>query len=227
MKLFSRFFLLTAVLGSIGTSPLAQAANALEPAFCNPATFSKYEVKYSGKAPERLHVYKIGQLTLAGMAVGNSNVSDVIGVAKKYSTAGTRDKYCTWYLNDGNKEASQEFDYNPLPKPTGSQYDSMSKKWMSIVGDEFDQEALSFVSCAEDFKYIGMGCDGQKHRGPTVFGMLLSYAGCSPANSVAIVNKIWGENGITPQMRKALAQKGADLALAHPQKAQIIRDLLN
>ena len=51
------------ILAAIGFGSSAMA----EPAYCDPAQFGKYEVKYNGRRPSSLHVYKLGRLTVAGI----------------------------------------------------------------------------------------------------------------------------------------------------------------
>jgi hypothetical protein len=203
-------------------------ANAAEPAFCNPATFKNYEIKHTGSSsPSRLKVYKIGALTVAGMAIGNSKVQDVISVAETYADVKPSENYCTWYLNDGNEEAQKTFVWNYVPRPTGTNYQDMGNIYMKALGDEFDQNSVSFVSCAVNAGYIGMGCDGMRHRGPSVFAMLLAYAGCSPENAAAVATQIWGNNGIKTQMRAELGKRAAAVRAANPNLAKQLQSLMS
>lgn len=197
-----------------------------EPAYCDMQTFLSKEVKYNGAAPSRLHVFKLGKIYLAGMAVGNSKPSDVKGVSATYSNSTNADKFCTWYLNDGNQEAANLFNWRNLPRPSGSDYSGMSAQYMTTLGDQFDEASTNMVSCAVNHGYIGLGCDGMKHRGPTVLPMVLAYSGCSPAKAVAISNKLWGENGISVQMREAIAQKAYDLGVKHPDASKSLREAM-
>ena len=87
---------------------------------------------------------------------------------------------------------------------------------MKILGNEFDLAPINFVSCAAEAGYIAIGCDGMKHRGPTVMAMLLAYSGCTPDHAATIATQIWGNNGITTQMRSAISKRAAELATSHP-----------
>jgi hypothetical protein len=209
-------------------NPFANAANATQPAFCEPSNFKKFEVQYNAKQkPQNLHVYKIGGLTLAGLAVGHSQVSDVVALAQTFSSAGASENYCTWYLNDGNKDAQKAFVWNYVPRPTGSNYQDMGSIYLKALGDDFDQNNISFLSCALSHGYIAMGCDGMRHRGPSVFAMLLAYAGCSPEHAAQIATEIWGSNGIKLQMRTELARLAADIGAANPELVQRLQLLMN
>lgn len=205
---------------------VANLAHAGEPVYCDPAQFSKFEVQYSGRGPKNLRVFKIGKLTLAGMAIGYSDAADVAKTATTYGNATSANNYCTWYLNNGNSEAEKNFTWIDLPKPSGSNYQSMGDQYISLIGGQFDEAEVSFVSCALNTGYVGIGCNAQHHRGPSVFAMILGYAGCSPQHAAAIANKIWGTNGIKPQMREALAQRASELADLNQEKSQQFKNLM-
>src|SRR4051812_46767936 len=100
---------------SVSIFLLAFHSKATEPTWCNPNTFDQYRI-YS-KVDDRIHVFKIGKLTLAGMPVGTMEVDDVIDVAFKFSKSDEEDKYCTWYLHKTNPEAAENFHHTPLPAP--------------------------------------------------------------------------------------------------------------
>lgn len=211
------------VLAAIGFGSSAMA----EPAYCDPAQFKKFEVKYNGRRPSNLHVYKLGRLTLAGMAVGNSNTTDVIDLAQASSKTNVSDKFCTWYFNDGNPTAARAFNWHFVPRPTGSDYNKTGDTYMKALGTQFDQASTSFASCAVNSGYLAMGCDGMKHRGPSVFAMFLAYAGCTADHAATIATNIWGNNGITTEMRKALAQRAADVAAANPSIARQLQAVMS
>ncbi len=198
--------------------------------YCNPATFKKKEIKYKGgRVPDRLHVFQLGAVKLAGLGVGNSDTADVQKMARYYApTLTAADKFCTFYLNDGDSGAGKAFNWYNIPnKPTGSDYNKRIKEFSAILGNVFDKSTPSFLSCAEKQKFVALGCDGMKHRGPTVFAMLLAYSGCSAANAVTIANGFWGENGITPEMRRRLSGWAIDLAKSHPAESTRLRNLFN
>lgn len=198
-----------------------------EPKYCDPREFGKMEVRYTGSSPERLHVYKIGKVTVAGMAIGDSRAEDVAKLATSYSKAGAGDKYCTWYLNDKNKQAERSFVWRDLPFP-GSFFggtDGIADEYMQILRDQFDESNPSFVSCAQKYSYIGLGCNGMQHRGPSVFAMMLAYSGCSAENAVTIANSIWGSNGVSSDLRIEMARMAAQLGAEHPAASRTLREL--
>jgi hypothetical protein len=212
------------VLFTVLIGLLAQVhLQASEPAYCSPASFKSFEIDSPAAKVERLHAFQMGHVYLAGLAVGNSKVSEVKKMASHYSNASAQDKYCTWYFNDGNSEAEKTFNWKDLPKPTS---DKVINEWTSKVLPIFHDNAVNFVGCAERQKYIALGCQGQKHRGPTVFGMLLAYSGCSPKNAVAIANSLWGSNGIPTSVREKLAQKAYELGQKFPQNSQRLQQAL-
>lgn len=205
---------------------LSSHAVEVEPAYCNPATFSKYEINYPGNKPKRIHAYKIGRVVLAGMAVGGSDATDVANVSLEYSNATPETKYCTWYYNDGNSAAEKMFTWKDLPKPTGSNYTEMADKFEALMGSHFDADAVNYVSCAVEHGYVAVGCNGQMHRGPSVFAMILAYGGCTPQHATEIVNALWGNNGIKTEMRIALATRASEFAAANPFAAELFRSAL-
>ena len=85
---------------------------------------------------------------------------------------------------------------------------------------------MSFVSCAIDHGYIAMGCDGMKHRGPSVFAMLLAYSGCSAKNAATIANKLWGLNFVKEATREAIAEKAFEMGQRQPQMRAALRNVL-
>ncbi len=197
-------------------SVIALSAHATEPAYCELQNFKNAEFK-TNKNLGRLHAYKLGSLNLVGLAVGNSKASDVAKLAAEFGKATHGDQYCTWYFNKGNKEAERAFTHIYLPNPGSVSEKKAYSTYLSLVGNEFGKNSLSFLSCAEKLGYVAMGCDGMKHRGPTVFGMLLAYSGCSPEKSAAIVNSVWGLNGVPSKNRVAAIRAAYDLGAQEPQ----------
>lgn len=221
------FIILSIIAGLTATSAQAgEPSRAAEPAYCNPATFKNYEVKYTGPNPVRFHSYKIGKLILAGMGVGQSKAQDVANVALSADPTTKSEHYCTWYFNDGNTEAQKAFRWIDLPKPSGSNTTAMTKSWLGLLAKEFSETPTSFVSCAVKHGYIGQGCNGMKHRGPSVHAMILAYAGCSPQNATKIANQVWGENGIGVPMREALAKAASDLAAQNLEASNALKAVM-
>lgn len=198
---------------SIGISSFAFAA---EPSYCDPKTFFSKEVKFSNKI-ERAHVYKLGDTLLMGAAVGSSKAKDLIKFEGEHSDATASDKYCTWYFNEGNDEAEASFTHIYLNNPSGLTTVTGPAEYSSKLKDTFANASVNFLKCATENNYIALGCNGQKHRGPTVFGMLLAFSGCSPENAATIVNTTWGLNGVKPEVRAAIIKEGQRLGDADPE----------
>jgi hypothetical protein len=204
-------------------------AMAGEPAWCNPKTFSKYEYALPSEGLVRAHLYKIGGLEIVGLAVGRSDIPTVQKLAQDLAhvpVAGV--KSCTWYLNEGNDAASEAYNHIYLPRPyPWSGKNSMAKTYGERFGPAIAGNDVDLLGCAQDYGYVAFGCDGEKHRGPSAFAMLLSYTGCSAENANKIANQIWGLNTVPSATRKAIAQKGADLGDANPQARAAFQTLMS
>ncbi len=215
------FRLLVIVFTWVGVSSLnvlaGGPATADEPAFCDPEKFLSLEETPVVAGIDRLRVFRIGRLRLAGMAVGASEASDVIGLAETYSVTAD-DHYCTWYVNKGNKEAEAEFNFHYVSNPLYSTPGRAAKEFMGTLGSSFKggPGIPSFWSCAVNSGYIAMGCNAQMHRGPSVFGMILAFSGCSSEHALSIVNRIWGLNGVLPEVRLAIIQAARDFGDSRP-----------
>lgn len=205
-------------------SPVVQTIPAFpdpEPQWCSPSEFMKNEItgqpgiRQAGKF-ERGRVFKVDGITLVGVGVGKS---DHVGLQRMYdslsqSSTGQDPKYCTWYFNEGNKPAQRVFNHFPMSKPS-SNAGKAEREWMAKLGGIFEGNANNVKKCLEEDKYVAFGCNGQKHRGPTAFGMLLSYMGCSAENSEKITRQLWGLNGIKATSRVAI-NRGAFRAGQQP-----------
>ncbi|MES2854890.1 MAG: hypothetical protein V4692_03450 [Bdellovibrionota bacterium] len=186
-------------------------AQAAEPAFCDPTAFKKLEITQKTPGLVALHMYKVGSLHLAGLAVGNSKTPAVQQLAAMTGrNLSDREKSCTWYMNDGNREAIKAFNQRFVERPT-SNIEKSVEEYERVLQSSFDKDAVNMVSCAEENQYVALGCDGMRHRGPSVFAMVLAFAGCDPTRSVQIANSIWGTNGIPTATRVALAQRAYEL----------------
>jgi hypothetical protein len=219
--------ILTALLGPISATAMENPngydaeVQSSEPAYCDLNSLRKLEVKALSGKLERLHAFQIGNVMVAGLAVGHSSVRDVATMATYYGKAGPADGYCTWYINDGNGQAKKAFNWRSVDRPNSS---GNVKQYISKLGPALDQNKNNMVSCAEKYGYIALGCDGMKHRGPTLFGMLLSYSGCSPQRADKIVTTIWGTNGTNQKVRQTIMQKAYEQGLAHAQQSQILQN---
>ncbi|MBC7466831.1 MAG: hypothetical protein H7256_12640 [Bdellovibrio sp.] len=204
---------LSILLFTVMTSSYSFAA---EPSYCNPKVFFSKEVKMSSRI-KRAHVYKLGDTLLMGAAVGESDTNDLIQFESTHSNAAASNKYCTWYLNEGNSEAEQSFTHIYLNNPKGLTTVSGPAEYGSKLKETFANGPVNFLKCATDHNYIAMGCNGQKHRGPTAFGMLLAFSGCSVENAANIVNTTWGLNGVQAEVRAAIIAEGQRLGDADPE----------
>ena len=189
---------------------------AAEPSYCDPKVFFSKEVKLTSNI-ERAHVYKLGETLLMGAAVGSSKAEDLIQFESEHSDATTSEKYCTWYFNEGNGDAEKSFTHIYLNNPKGLTTVTGPAEFSSKLKEVFANDSVNFLKCATEHNYIAMGCNGQKHRGPTVFGMLLAFSGCSPENAATIVNTTWGLNGVQAEVRTAIIKEGQRLGDADPE----------
>lgn len=196
----------------------AHAARAAdEPAYCRPEVFLAQEVTpEKGKAdllPNRLRAFRLGKTLLVGASVF---MSDAMGeLAKANSTAGPDAGFCTWYLNKGRPYSQMDFNWRYVENPKRMSAHS-AKDWMEELSSSFGTDPVSFVSCAERHGYIAGGCNSQSHRGPTLFGMILAYSGCSPENAAQITNSLWGLNSVSEEVRLAIIRAAYELGAAEP-----------
>ncbi|MBC7753232.1 MAG: hypothetical protein H7Z71_03270 [Moraxellaceae bacterium] len=195
---------------------ISHSVQALEPAYCEPQNFMSKEVDPNNSIL-RDRAFKLGQVMIVGGAIGYSRTEKVIEFVENYSDATAEDKYCTWYYNDGNDDASAVFNHYYVTNPKKLTVTSGPIEYRQVLKDQFAKSKTSFLSCLEKHKILVMGCNGQMHRGPTVFGMMLSYSGCSSKNSLAIVNHLWGKNGVKSEVRQAIIEEGYKLGNEDPQ----------
>ncbi|MGK5086112.1 hypothetical protein WDW86_01005 [Bdellovibrionota bacterium FG-2] len=188
-----------------------------EPTYCNLETFKKAEIKSPVKNLKRARIFRLGETVLAGMAIGESRATDVITLEKAFSKADYTWYYCSWYLNKGNSEAEKDFAHYYIPHPMSVDPTKAPEIYMSTLESSFAQDDVSFLSCIEQQHYLAMGCNGQMHRGPTVFGMLLAFSGCTPDHAEDIVDDLWGLNGVTRSVRLSIISKAFDLGNAQPE----------
>ncbi len=225
-----------ALIASLSTPALANAYDSTEsytttrledgePLYCDYDNFKKYEVERPDNGVERAHVYQLGQLTLVGLAVGDSPVAATQELAAQYGTFAPEERDCTWYFNDGSDEAAEAFHQQYVPSPV-LQFSSIAKKYRTVLSTSFATDPVSFLSCATKHHYIAMGCDGMRHRGPSVFAMLLAFSGCSAKNATKIANKVWGINFVFPSTRRAIAQVGYDIGEANPAWRQALQQAM-
>jgi hypothetical protein len=209
------------ILLSLSFSFSAQANT--EPSYCSISAFKNHEVSYSASGLKRLHVYELGKVHLAGLGVGTSSYKAIEKMVQSYSNNNKDQKYCTFYFNQGNIFAAHAFSHHPVPNPGNQSVEKTQK----IYGDEFAEvmsEPNNFLSCARSGA-IALGCNSQKHRGPTVFGMLLAFSGCEPQHAADIVNDVWGLNGVPAENRLGAIAQAAELASINPEESAELRAL--
>lgn len=206
----------TFILILLSLVSFAQNSVAAEPAYCDPENFFQKEIETQAGI-WRHHTFKFGNVILLGGAIGYSNPFKVTGFAEENSTVSGAEKYCTWYYNEGNDFASTLFNHFYVSNPQNVTVVTGPQEYREVLKDQFAKSNTNFLSCLESHKYLAMGCNGQMHRGPTVFGMLLSFSGCSSKNSLTIVNKLWGKNGVKPEVRQAIIEEGYKLGNEDPQ----------
>lgn len=210
----------------LSSQTFAATPAAGEPKFCNVERFSELERGNNIPYLDRVHVFQIGKLTLAGLGVGNSDHRYVESLANQYSRYGADEKSCVFYFNDGNEAAEEAFNhvYAPSPVLRGK---SIANKYEALITPLFDDTATSFVSCATKHNFIALGCDGMRHRGPSVFAMLLAYAGCLPESASEIANAVWGTNHVPRSTRLEIARRGYTAGNQNPAARAKLQKLMN
>jgi hypothetical protein len=197
-----------------------------EPAYCGWANLSKHEVPYVKDGLKRLRMFKFGSMTLVGLAVGNSKATATRSMSEEFTSAGASQNYCTWYLNEGNRDGEAWFNHFYVDRPEKDARKAAAYYRAKLEG-VFQKNAINMASCARDYGYIALGCDGQKHRGPTVFGMLLSYSGCTPEHSAEIVNYMWGLNTVPEASRLEVIREAYKMGQEQPEGSAAIRAALS
>lgn len=211
-----------------------------EPAYCDPSAFDAKEMDLGDglalekKGLNRIHAFHLGKVTLVGLGVGNSKADEVMDFAKAHSASSSsqapklldelkKKNYCTWYLNrpegpdDARRvEAAKTFQHRDIGiRPQKSSEEVAVREFMKVMESSFDQDSTSFLACAEEQNYIALGCNNMMHRGPTVFGMLLAFSGCTPEHALEISDQTWGLNGVKRTVRLAVLKKAFELGQAH------------
>jgi hypothetical protein len=204
---------------------LAQS-HAAEPAYCTYSEFMKHKIRYDRSGLDNDQVFQFGAFHLAGLAVGESRLSAVVAMSDELSDSGRNEKYCTWYLNDGNDQAARAFNWFNLERPNSDIQGSV-RHYRDVLKGVFADNAINMVDCALKHGFVALGCDGMKHRGPTVFGMLLAYSGCSPKNAAQIVNTIWGLNTVPAASRLAVIEEGYRMGTANATARQQLQQVFS
>lgn len=192
------------------------------------------------KKPELINVFgllyaarlfRFDKFNFVCLAVGTSSDRRVIQLCEDYALKSryygpeNKDgKYCTWYFNSGdvdgdNLNARELFHW--LPVKDNPIWHWSVEEFLPI------RDALpEMVAAAEKWGYLAFGCDGNKHRGPSVFAMLLCLAGCSPKEATKVANKLYGANFVLPFVRARIAKLGWDLGNSQPELRSRLRILM-
>jgi len=197
-----------------------------EPAFCVPDTFLAHEI--AAAAPSgvvRLHAFRLGAGVLAGMAIGESDAAAIARLAEGSGPAAA-DRYCTWYVNRGNREAERLFRQIYLPNPSSLRADEAAEVYGELFGPALTEGPDGLWQCLDEKGFLAVGCNGQKHRGPTAFGMVLAALGCAPEHAAEIVNRLWGLNDVPEQNRLAAIRRGYDIGARNPELRARLQRLL-
>jgi hypothetical protein len=201
-----------------------------EPAYCLPAAFHGRAVRFTAEEAaglSRLHAYRLGTVLLAGLAVGDSEQSQVRALAQRRGSAAAPEHYCTWYVNRGNPEAASTFFFRYVPNPSPLGAEAAAATYLDELGGWFLDKPDGFLGCAADHGYIALGCDGMMHRGPSVFGMVLAFSGCTPEHALEIVDDIWGLNGVPQGTRLAIIRAAHEHGRANPAQSARLRELFS
>ena len=211
------------------TEPAPTPLEAGEPPYCDFQVFKRAaEVVPDGDGLRREHAFRLGKVVLVGLAVGDSRPDDVQRLSERYSSpkAGVPQKYCTWYLNKGEAAQERLFNWQYVENPRDMRPAEAAVQYAARLNGIFDAAPVSFLSCAQAHGYIALGCNGMKHRGPSVMAMLLAYTGCTPKHALDIANYFWGSHGVSDETRTAVIGEGYELGKSHASHSAKLRALL-
>lgn len=204
----------TAVSASAFAAP---APTPSEPSWCNVETFKSFERETTTPYLKRAHTFQVGKLKLVGLGVGASDHRWTRYMAESNSKFQAYEKSCTFYFNDGNPDAitafNQQYVSSPIFKSPSS---GIAQKYEDLISPMIDKNTVNMIGCAQKHGYLAMGCDGMKHRGPSVFAMFLAYSGCSAKSATKIANEVWGNNFVPTNTRESIAQKGFEAGARNP-----------
>jgi hypothetical protein len=180
-----------------------------EPSYCDPPDFLSHEVKIPHEIENGLHrphVFKLGQITFAGFAVGKSKTDSTQRLAHHYAKGELDSGSGTWYLHHKNEAVRKLFNWTPIyENPRDLDEEQAYLKFEMTLKDQFfpsnNNSGNTFLSSLEKSKYLALGCQGMHHRGPSAFAMILAFSGCTPTHSTEIVNSLWGLSGVNCRSR--------------------------
>jgi hypothetical protein len=118
-------------------------------------------------------------------------------------------QFCTTYLNEGNKDAQNEFQWIFIPVADKGKTTEPKRvvETAQVYDDVFSKMLVRLVDCEDKFDYYAFGCQSAFERTPTVLGMILKELGCSTDNSVFIADMLLGRNDIPLETRKAVVDQ--------------------
>jgi hypothetical protein len=174
-------------------------------------------------------LFKLEQFVLLCIAVGTSSDKRVINFCKKYSKQSDRGrmhdgKFNTWYFNDGDHDFDQinaKETFHHFPVKHNPIYAWSTKPFLPIVN-----ELEHMILTAERHGYLAFGCDGNKHRGPSVFAMFLCLAGIPPKEATKAANEFFGSNFVMFFVRKRIAKLGWEHGNKNPELRKRLRILM-
>lgn len=173
-------------------------------------------------ANSRIFRFKSG-FTLVSVGVGKSPVEvlKTLAIHNSNKPGIEADKFATWYYNNANPEAAEAFhgECNIPDNPiTYHRTDQFQKIAVPTLGH--------MVNDAEEWSYLAFGCDGNKHRGPSIFAMWLCLEGTSPKEATKIANELFGKNWVLPFVRQRIAKLGWDYGNQYPGLRERVKTLM-
>lgn len=168
--------------------------------------------------------------TLLGIGVGSSSDLRVQRFCRENSRVNLIEepfhdgKFNTWYFNSGDRDgdrldAKALFHYFPVE-------DNPIYSWGRGPFRPIVAQFPLMIETAEKYGYLAFGCDGNKHRGPTVFAAFLCLAGASPKEATRMANEIFGSNFVLPFVRRRIAKLGWVLGNEQPELRLRLRRLM-
>lgn len=194
-----------------------------EPTYCNPDTFLIRLTELSKRDGfKRGYMYQSGDVSITGVSVGGSETASLMRLAPLHS----RDKkYCTFYLNSGDEAHEQLFNHMHFPGPY--KFWKSSTKIANEFEVRFEKILPELMSCMSEYGYVAMGCNGQKHRGPLAYGMLLTFSGCSVESASEIIIRVWGKSKIIEsKVRRKVLERGVKLRAKYPEMSKQLQEMM-
>lgn len=167
--------------------------------------------------------FKFANFTLLSAPIGDLPDQVLIDWCALY-TPEHAGHFNTWYFNSHDNDGDQldaKTLFHHIPIKDNPIVNWSSKQFIPVR----DQLEL-MVETAEKYGYLAMGCDGNKHRGPSVFAMFLSLAGVDPKESTHIANELFGSNFVFSFVRRRIARLGYELGNERPDLRKRLQELI-